>query len=143
MSSTDDDMSSDGDELPPPHRPRSPPGIIDMSKHLVDAIEQNRRIEDQYRAMQDQREYLRRQVARLMSANKKLRKQKDIMEGTIVDLKISRREWREEKAAMESRFEQVFHQLLEEQKEGRELRRSLQLAKEAISTKSSLLVSCH
>lgn len=143
MSSSDDDMSTDGFGSPPPHRPRSPPGMIDMSQHLLDIIEKNRRIEDQYKAMQDERDYLRRHLARLRSANKKLQKRNDILEGTIVDLRVARKEWREDKAAMESRYEEVFSELLAQQKEGRELHKSLAIAKEALSARSSVLVSCH
>lgn len=114
-----------------------------MTQHLVDIIEKNRKIEDEYKAMQDERDYLRRHLARLTSANKRLQKKNDILEGTIVDFRIARKEWREEKAAMERRYQEVFSELLEQQKEGRELRKSLEIAKEAISARASVLVSCH
>lgn len=139
-SSTEYESSSDGYDTPHTHRARTPP-VVDMSQHVLDVIERTRRMEQQYRAMQDERDHFQREVTRLVATSKRLRKQKAHLEGDIVDLKWERKCQRNEKGMMEERKAKLLAELIEERKETQRLRTALEAARQVILAKASPSVS--
>lgn len=92
-SSSDFDTSDDGYVTPRDHRARTPPAV-DMSEHLLDVVQKIRLMEDQFRLIQDERDHLKREVARLVLTSNSIRNRKDRLVGEVVQLKWTRKSWR-------------------------------------------------